>query len=45
MTTVRICSAAEDEFSKALQWYAERNPDAAIRFDREFDQAVTAISA
>jgi plasmid stabilization system protein ParE len=44
MTTVKICSAAEDEFSNALQWYAERNLEAAVRFDNDFDQVVSAIS-
>ncbi len=27
MTRIRICSAAEIEFTDTLRWYAERSPD------------------
>lgn len=44
MTPIRVCSAAEAEFTHALCWYAARNPDVARDFDSEFDAALTSIS-
>lgn len=44
MNKLHIVSAAESEFAEALCWYAERSRQAAEKFDREFDAALTAIS-
>ncbi len=45
MNRVRVCSAAEEEFTHALCWYAARNTDVARRFDSEFDTALQNIAA
>ena len=44
MTSLKVCSAAEAEYTKALCWYAERNEAAATDFDSEFDRACAAIA-
>lgn len=44
MTQVRVCSAAEIEFTNALCWYADRNPDVALEFDSEFDAVLAKIA-
>jgi plasmid stabilization system protein ParE len=33
------------EFDAAFEWYMERSPDAAVRFDAEVDRALTQIIA
>ena len=43
MADLLICSAAETEFAESLRWYAERNIEAAIDFDAEFDRAIGLI--
>jgi plasmid stabilization system protein ParE len=35
MKSVQLCSAAETDFTEALQYYAARNPDVALQFDAE----------
>ena len=45
MTNVVISSAAEDDYTQSLTWYAERNVDAANDFDAEFDRALSQIAA
>ena len=45
MTDVVICSAAEEEYADALSWYAERSPPAALRFEAQFDDVLTAIAS
>ena len=45
MGDVRLCSAAETEYTNSLRWYAERSVDAALEFDAEFDVAVREISS
>jgi len=37
MSRTLITSAAEQDFTDALRWYAERSPRAAEEFDVEFD--------
>lgn len=44
MTRLRICSAADAEFTDALCWYAERSPDVALTFDSEFDEVLARIA-
>ncbi|MEZ6101394.1 MAG: type II toxin-antitoxin system RelE/ParE family toxin [Pirellulaceae bacterium] len=44
MIGVRVCSAAEAEFTDALCWYAERSPDVALNFDSEFDAVLAKIA-
>jgi plasmid stabilization system protein ParE len=31
------------EFDAAFEWYMERSPDAALRFDAEVDRALTQL--
>lgn len=45
MVDVQICSAAEDEFTNALLWYAERDVDVANRFDLDFAAAIVSIAS
>ena len=45
MTNVRITSAAEEDFTEALCWYAERSQRAAEAFEGEFDRALKSIAA
>ena len=44
MTRVRVCSAAEMEFTDALRWYANRSPHVALTFDSEFDEVLAKIA-
>ena len=44
MNRIRVCSAAEVEFTNALCWYAERSPDVARDFDSEFDAVLAKIA-
>ena len=44
MTELIICSAAEADFSAALNWYATHSPQAAANFDEEVSRAIVAIS-
>ena len=37
MVDVFVTSAAENDFTEALCWYAERSRDAAEGFDAEFE--------
>ena len=43
MTKVIICSAAEDDYTQSLRWYAARSIEAADDFDSEFDRALSQI--
>jgi plasmid stabilization system protein ParE len=45
MTNIRICTAAEGEFTDALCWYAERSVDVAKAFESEIDQTLRMIAA
>jgi hypothetical protein len=40
MSKPRIISPAENEYTEALCWYAERSQRAAEGFDTEFDKAL-----
>jgi plasmid stabilization system protein ParE len=44
MVSLTICSAAEDDFTESLRWYAEHSVEAANDFDAEFDRALEAIA-
>lgn len=44
MKRIRVCSAAESEFTDALCWYAERSSAAALDFDCEFDAVLAKIA-
>ncbi|MBX3421788.1 MAG: type II toxin-antitoxin system RelE/ParE family toxin [Pirellulaceae bacterium] len=44
MSRIRLCSAAEVDFTNALCWYAERNPNIASYFETEFDSALKEIA-
>ncbi len=44
MARIRICSAAAEEYSQTLKWYAERSLKAAEDFDRAFDSALQTIA-
>ncbi len=44
MNELLVCSAAEEEYTEALTWYAERSTQAAERFDAEFDQSLMSIA-
>ena len=35
--------AAVAEYDAAFDWYSERSPDAALRFDSEVDRALSRI--
>ncbi|QDV10574.1 hypothetical protein CA51_04230 [Rosistilla oblonga] len=41
MANVTICSAAEDDYTESLKWYAERSIETANDFDTEFDRALS----
>ena len=43
MAELRVCSAAETEFTDALCWYAERSQLIALEFDAEFSDSLTQI--
>ncbi len=45
MTKVRLCSEAENEFTNALCWYADRSSEVASVFDSEFDRTLEKITA
>ena len=45
MIDLVISSAAEDEYTDALTWFAERSVQAAERFDLEFEQALGTITS
>lgn len=45
MVKLTICSAAEDDYTQSLRWYAEHSIEAANDFDAEFDRALTEIAA
>lgn len=45
MSELVITSAAEQDFTEALCWYAERSQQAAERFDAEFRRALDSIKA
>lgn len=45
MTEVIICSAAEEEYTQSLLWYAERDMEAARAFDAGFDLTLKEIAA
>ena len=45
MVDVFVTSAAENDFTEALCWYAERSRDAAEGFDAEFETALQSIGA
>jgi plasmid stabilization system protein ParE len=44
MTCVRLCSAAANDYTEALCWYAERDPDVALQFETEFENSLAQIS-
>ncbi len=44
MTRIRVCSAAESEFTDALCWYGKRSSDVALNFDSEFDAVLAKIA-
>ncbi|QDS86370.1 hypothetical protein EC9_05310 [Rosistilla ulvae] len=44
MANVTICSAAEDDYTESLKWYAERSIETANDFDAEFDRALSQIA-
>jgi plasmid stabilization system protein ParE len=43
MAEVLIAAAAEQDYTEALSWYAERSKGAARGFEAEFEQAIQAI--
>ena len=45
MKSVQVCSAAETDFTEALRYYANRNPEVALQFDAELDGALRRIAA
>lgn len=45
MSKLLVTSAAEQDFTEALCWYAERSPQAAEGFDAEFARALESIRA
>ncbi len=44
MNRIQICSAAATDFTQALCWYADRNPELALEFESEFDGALRRIA-
>ena len=40
-----VCSAAEAEYAEALSWYADRSIQAALRFEAQFADTLSAISS
>ena len=45
MADITVCSAAEEDYTQSLCWYAERSIEAAQDFDAEFDRALLQITA
>ena len=45
MADVLIATAAEQDYTEALSWYAERSEHAARGFEAEFERAIQAIQA
>jgi plasmid stabilization system protein ParE len=45
MADVLIAAAAEQDYTEALCWYAQRSKRAANGFESEFEQAIRAIQA
>jgi len=45
MVSLLITSAAEEDFTEALCWYAERSQQAAEGFQAEFERALESIAA
>lgn len=45
MARLLITSAAEEDFTQALRWYAERSLDVAERFSDEFDAVLELVAA
>jgi len=45
MTDIRMMSAAEEEYTEALCWYAERSQLAAEGLDAEFERVLKTIAA
>lgn len=45
MTTVRVSTSAENEFTAALCWYADHSHVVAEAFDSEFDRTLAKIAA
>jgi plasmid stabilization system protein ParE len=43
MADVLIAAAAEQDYTEALSWYAERSERAARGFETEFERAIQAI--
>ena len=43
MADIRVCSAAETEFTEALCWYADRNASVALEFDADFAESLSRI--
>jgi len=44
MADLRVCSAAETEFTDALCWYAKQSRVAALEFESEFDRSLERIA-
>jgi toxin ParE1/3/4 len=44
MRSVYVCSAAENDFTESLTWYAKQDSDLARQFDSELDAAITRIA-
>ncbi|MFN8711009.1 MAG: type II toxin-antitoxin system RelE/ParE family toxin [Planctomyces sp.] len=44
MRSVYVCSAAENDFTESLTWYAKQDSDLARQFDSEFDAAMNRIA-
>jgi plasmid stabilization system protein ParE len=42
--TVELHEEAAVEYDAAFDWYLARSPDAALRFDSEFDRALVEIA-
>jgi plasmid stabilization system protein ParE len=40
-----ILAAAEDDYTDALRWYAERSERAAAGFEKEFERALNTIGS
>ncbi len=44
MRNVDVCSAAENDFTDSLTWYAKKDSDLARQFASEFDAAIDRIT-
>lgn len=44
MTKVTLCSEAERDFADSLNWYADRDVNAAVRFEETFERALAEIA-